>query len=691
MDKFWLEKAHKYIIEHNAFEEVSDIVYYDDEAIIEAVVSIGLPSRFISAGITNIGVKSREYVQFVFSKLFPLEAPKIFLRDDFPRCFPHINPSKIKVNPCIFEGNLSELLQQTEWMNGVLNQLVDWLEKAAANDLLNYEQGWEPMRNDECSGVMVYDIDEMLNAYVKRNSNILISSISYEERRNTIVAGNLCNNKKKKSAHALCFLTNEIIDKYLPNSIVTLSNLYEYANSIGLSNVKDVIEQNDLANLNEDKLFVILSIKRPVNIIGSDKNIEFINFVIHKAKPRKKKKRTLPGCRVDMLTHIADKSPALMKRLSGTQTKLDESKSIALVGCGSLGSKIGIHLVRNGNGPFLCIDDDIFMPHNNARHALTNPGTQNKAELLSLSMFSISGIKAQSAKESAFNIDYSNSRIIIDTTAFLSVRHFLMSNAELPPIISAGLFNHGQYGILFIENNDKTSSLLELWAYLYFQSLENIKLRKTLFSSQEDHTLIGQSCSSQTMIVDDSKISLFAATMSMIIQNKLETKLPEHGTIYLLKFDGNYSLVTDILTIHQNTDIQMLSKKEWSVSLFKNVYEEMRKLMEQKSPVETGGVLLGSVFMQAKKIVITGLISAPSDSIEQESLFVLGTDGLEKEIKKVERNTNGKVTYLGTWHSHPKGGDASQTDNKTYEKLLFVRNYEPTVCLIVTPDEVLVV
>ena len=697
MDKFWIEKAYKYINEHNAFENVSEMQFSDDDknATISATVSVGLPSKFIKAKMTKIGVRSKEEVRFVFLETFPLNAPKILLRNDFPRCFPHINPSETKVNPCIYEGNLSELLQQSEWMNGILNQLVDWLEKAASNDLLNYDQGWEPMRNDEHSGFMLYDIDNVINAYTDKKSVVLTNTINYEERKNTIITGNLCDNNKKKDAHVLYILTEEIINKYIPNSIIKLSDLYSYAQSIGISDIKAIIERNDIANINEDKLFVILSIKRPIIIIGSDKNIEFLNFIIHKSNHRKKKKRELkrmlPDCKVGMLTHISDRSPSLLKRLSGTQTKVDENKNIALIGCGSLGSKIGMHLARNGNGPFLCIDNDIFMPHNNARHALTLTWAQNKAELLSLSMFSISKVRSKAINKTAFSADYSNTRLIIDTTASLSVKHFLMGNIKLPPIISGGLYSQGRHGILFVENKSKTSRLTELWAYLYFQSLERTEVRKTLFSTQEDHAQIGQSCSSQTMIVDDSRISLFASTMSLILQRILEDGLPKDGEIHLLEYDDNYSLTTKALTVPNNIHVQTFKERDWQVSLSKNVYEQMKKLMNQKAPSETGGVLLGTVFLYAKKVVITGLIPAPPDSTEKPNMFVLGTDGLEKRIKIIEKKTNGKVTYLGTWHSHPHGGNASQTDNKTYKKLFFVRNYEPTICLIVTPNKVMLV
>ena len=112
--------------------------------------------------------------------------------------------------------------------------------------------------------------------------------------------------------------------------------------------------------------------------------------------------------------------------------------------------------------------------------------------------------------------------------------------------------------------------------------------------------------------------------------------------------------------------------------------------MHHKSPNETG-VHCCSVFLYPKTVVITDIIDAPPDSVETQTLVILGVEGLEQKIKDTEKRTNGKVTYLGTWHSHPHGGRPSQTDERTFKKLLFVRNYEPTVCLIITENEVMIV
>lgn len=697
MDRSWLEKAHKYISEHNAYADISNIKIDDVDSVatISAKVTVNLPSRFIKVGITEMGVKEKEDVDFHFTSSFPLKAPTIHLRDDFPRCFPHINPSDEKVLPCIYEGNLSELLQQTGWMNEILNQLVDWLEKAASNDLMNYDQGWEPMRNDHNVGFMQYDINETLASYANLKASTLIQGIRYESRKGIILTASLCDPAKAQKAHALFFLTPKAINHYVPNTIRKLSQLYEYAQSIGINGIKKSIEEIDLKYIDEDKLFIVLSNRRPVKIIGSDTDIEFLNFVISKAEHRKKKrrelKRTLPDCNVGMLYHIADRSQSLLRRISGMQTKIDEEKAIALVGCGSLGSKIGIHLARNGNGPFLCVDNDIFMPHNNARHALTLTWAKNKAELLSLSIFSIGKIISTPVKEDALNVDYSKSRVIIDTTASFSVRNFLMSRADLPPVISCGLYGRGRSGLMLTENTNRTGSLAGIWAHLYHNALKDDDIHGILFSSSLENVSIGQSCSSQTMVVDDARVSLMAATMSLKMQHILEAGLPKNAEILFAQYDEHYSLKTVVHTVPDFIPVKPILKKEWTVFISEPLIDRMRNIMHHKSPNETGGALLGSVFLYPKAVVITDIIDAPPDSVETPTLFILGVEGLEQKIRDTEKRTNGKVTYLGTWHSHPHGGKASQTDEGTFKKLLFVRNYEPTVCLIITEYEVVMV
>jgi hypothetical protein len=46
------------------------------------------------------------------------------------------------------------------------------------------------------------------------------------------------------------------------------------------------------------------------------------------------------------------------------------SKKVAVIGCGSLGSKVAVSLARSGLGAFLLVDDDLMLPENLVRHDL---------------------------------------------------------------------------------------------------------------------------------------------------------------------------------------------------------------------------------------------------------------------------------------------------------------------------------
>ena len=691
MDKYWIEKAHRYINEHGSFSNVSDIEYSNSDSLatIEADIAVELPSRFLKEKVTDTGIKSTERVKFEFQSDFPLKAPRIILRDDFPRSFPHINPNESLVLPCIFEGDLSELLQQSEWMNGILNQLVDWMEKAASGSLLNYKQGWEPMRNDRPAGFIIYDEFELLGFISERP--IGSRKIKYELRNGTIFTDALCNPKKTRTATVFVCrsLGNEAYREYTPNSIINLSDLYDYAKTIGIPTLKDKVEAYDLSNLQEDILFIILAIKRPCKLIGSDCDVEFLNFAVYKSKRRKGKKRVLPECKVLMLSHIAQATQRLMQKMSGAKQVLELSKTITFLGCGSLGSKIGMHLARNGNGPFMCIDNDIFLPHNNARHGLVFPTTINKASLLALAISSISDTQVDSKEESALTADYSKSKFIIDTTASISVRSYLMTNKKIPPVISCALYGGGQLGVMFVESNNKRSCLDDLWAYLYWYSLTLLWLRKILFSEQKDRVLIGQSCRSHTAVMSDANLSLYASSMSLHIQRKIESGLEDTGEIVISRLIDKYDLSSETLVLSKSIEVSSITKKEWTVRVFESVVKKMEDQSLASGINETGGCLIGSVFLASISIVITDILPPPPDSVSSPTLFILGTQGLHSEIKRIEKRSNGKVTYLGTWHSHPGGGGISNTDKKTAERLLFVRHYEPTVCLIWTPEGVI--
>ncbi|HBN8920214.1 TPA: thiamine biosynthesis protein ThiF, partial [Pseudomonas aeruginosa] len=146
---------------------------------IEVDVAVQLPNRSRRSGVSETGVRAVETCVLVFGGDWPLSAPKPFLRADFPLNLPHINPHREGelVSPCLFEGSLNELLHRLG-LDAIVDQLVDWLHKAAAGTLLDLEQGWEPTRRDSCPSTVVFSAEKVAAA-APVDGAVLVVSASY--------------------------------------------------------------------------------------------------------------------------------------------------------------------------------------------------------------------------------------------------------------------------------------------------------------------------------------------------------------------------------------------------------------------------------------------------------------------------------------------------------------------------------
>jgi integrative and conjugative element protein (TIGR02256 family) len=173
--------------------------------------------------------------------------------------------------------------------------------------------------------------------------------------------------------------------------------------------------------------------------------------------------------------------------------------------------------------------------------------------------------------------------------------------------------------------------------------------------------------------------------MANIIQNRLEYGSKEFGELYIGKIENNINLswqnfkVLPPLILIENTYNMHARVSPRVIDMIK---EEAKKNL----PNETGGVLIGHISLVNKTFTIIDFIDAPEDSKRSPSYFELGTIGLKDKIESCEVKTNGLLTYIGTWHTHPNGGGPSGTDKKMKEKLMKDRGNCPSVCLIYSSD-----
>jgi integrative and conjugative element protein (TIGR02256 family) len=96
-----------------------------------------------------------------------------------------------------------------------------------------------------------------------------------------------------------------------------------------------------------------------------------------------------------------------------------------------------------------------------------------------------------------------------------------------------------------------------------------------------------------------------------------------------------------------------LQRGEWRVLLDEGTHSKVVGLRHARLPVETGGVILGYVDHKTHTIAVVDLLPAPADSVETQSGFIRGVEGLEEVLKRVSELSAKVVRYVGEWHSHP--------------------------------------
>jgi len=469
----WVVQARKYASEHPSVLSVSDIETLKNGLYkFIAEFKINLPGRFDLEGETERGVRKQEPVTFVFYPSFPFKAPEIFLRDDFCRDFPHINPSVREVKPCIYDGDINEFLQQPKWFDNILDQMAEGLEKAAEDNLIDYAQGWEPMRSDEFNGKVWYDRNMISNLEDEFPS--LIAGCVDFPKYSLVYKGTFKKNvvKRKEDRNktkALIFRMPEgkISDRYIPNYINSFIALCGFAQQHYIEQFREKVNE-------ETKglkiVIIILAIRRPANIIGSLSSLELLNFGLE--IKRNKNKKITSSSTVYFLSHRDYCNPELLRRFSGIQYDYQQRRIVQL-GCGSLGSKICLHLARNGNDRFFLIDKKYFSLHNNARHALVEYDFEGKAKLLEKHLSKM-GIIVVSQCSDAQNLNFQtdSDSLIIDSTASLSVRNFLSGRNILSPIVHTALYDNAKFFILAAESPERNPRINDLIVSIFSECLK---------------------------------------------------------------------------------------------------------------------------------------------------------------------------------------------------------------------------
>jgi hypothetical protein len=705
-------------------------------------VRVGLPSAWMAEGHSPNGVRAVEPITLIFPARFPLRAPTIWLRADFDRSLAHVQPGDpdSRPEPCIVDGRLSELLHQ-QGLAGILNQLVLWLDNAALGRLIDQKQGWEPVRRDDVAGFVVADAPA-LRALVSRNAgsatfrfDFLASADSDGGRSvygkialakvavNPDTLGSILTTSRASSAELRLGESLAIVawpgrqpsgefvvaDSYQPETVINFGALMERAIAYGCDRpLNDAINwlKRCAANYTLSTsypLAIILCARRPFNLIGSNSPIELCPYVmdIGPGAFMASGDQTL----IQPIGHRHAITEDLLRTLSGAGDR--EGPRWALVGCGSLGSKIALHLGRAGRGPATVIDPAYLSPHNAARHALVPDVSglplnwvTSKAAAVARAMEGLGQASTAVTRDVVSIVRNPTSAkkhlpkktwAVVNTTALLGVREALgsvPSEIELPRVLEASLFGQGKLGLLTVEGPSRNPNTLDLMAEAYACIRPDDDLRPIMFGSGEGlvRQTIGEGCGSPTMVMSDARVSMFAAPMAEAILRMQDTSLPaQAGRLLIgrLAPDG-LGLSWMDHTVPPVTVVGIEGPDTWSVRISRRAADAIAADVRRWPGVEAGGIVMGRISEAARTFYVTDVLPAPDDSVRSPHEFVLGTRGARRLVRTFAESAGYSLFCLGTWHSHLMASGPSGKDRRTADAVALAR-LAPSILLIHTP------
>ena len=664
---------------------------YKSSIVIRLALSIELPTRY-DASTTLVNPNESVFVEF--SPEYPDRAPHAYIgRNDFDFArTPHIYCERDGLRPiCLFRGDGDEWFANME-IEDFVKHIRSWYEDLASG--VNIEDGgqFEPLRLEGYTGTLSYDYEQLSSEIEKAADNqknfLLQFFVRWSEKkiirltsRNTwLLKTSGFDNEKNIQFGLVCWgQSKESCDLYDTRFPRTYSELIEYSSRHGVE-LEDV-NDNDLELLKGHASFVvILAIKRSKKLIGVNSFYQFVNFEIMFDTNVDGKRILTPSSKVVFHKHESPFTTNKAHEISNLDQGINPSLIVA--GCGSLGSKVALHLVRSGITNILFSDPDIMSEHNLSRHALLfNSVSHFKSDEMKKitnliyyheNMEAVSSVKEiKKVLEDSELMKKRYPEYLLDFTASKVVFNQLVNIKNKPTVVSAAIYDNGKFGLLLCEGGNGGLRLDDILISFYAQYktdpyISNFLVSEKAHANEPSSLLnVGLGCNSETFILADDVISLFASSMSMTVKKILSGNHPDGGGwLYKLKEDGSLQI--------QKIDVPQFYCYEvdnWKVRITDKVINDIIDQTEASGDSETGGYLIGQCNLKTKTIHVFDKIEAPEDTIHRDDYLILGKSGLRKKLSQIERRSGSTFGYVGEWHSHPNGPESfSVVDYREFEK-----------------------
>ena len=350
---------------------------------------------------------------------------------------------------------------------------------------------------------------------------------------------------------------------------------------------------------------------------------------------------------------------------------------ITAVGLGALGSQVLAKLIRSGFGSWCLIDNDYLIPHNIARHELSQSAVgfpkADTMQFLSNHILEdqavmeaiVADVLAPREKGEQVARAITGADVIFDFSASVPVARHLAVLPGGPRRASAFLNPTATDLAVLIEDSQRCTMLDNIEMQYYRLLLHHQDLSGHLIREHNQPIRYSQSCRDLTSSIPEDLVGLHSAIAAKALREVLDNA---EASIAIWRASAERSV-----TVFRRTPAPTIEAKcgAWRLRSDTGLVARVSALRTERLPNETGGVLVGAFDLDRRIIYIADVVPSPPDSKEWPVLYIRGCEGLTEQLEMIDQVTGGMLQYVGEWHTHPDGysTNPSGDDRKVFSWL----------------------
>lgn len=372
-----------------------------------------------------------------------------------------------------------------------------------------------------------------------------------------------------------------------------------------------------------------------------------------------------------------NRSEVTYRRDHDTNASWFFGKSVALLGCGAIGSHIGEYFVRAGAAKIRLVDNSAVNPGILVRQQFESRQVGfSKQSALSVRLSTINPksdidhVFANLTKGWPESLELNDFDLIIDATASRRVAAALQLQFEkleqTPSILRCTINARASHGIATLKMGKSRLGPFDMIRQAKMAASNSPLLAEFAdeFWPQEQRDPGFQpepGCSEPTFVGSAADLAFFASSFFNFGAQALANSSEDSATALFSTMPNGYkcsqeigSRVVDLGKFAAESEVRHGYRVLLSPKARKAIQSEIAlNARTGNARDETGGLLLGEIDDTLSTICIDAATGAPPDSVKSPERFVCGFEGTERRCQFHANKSGGSTRFVGVWHTHP--------------------------------------